>query len=67
MSAMAGALGLRLEKIGYYSLGDQDENPGPDHIYRALKVMRATCTLFTIVAALPLMYGTQLIQKLVTT
>ena len=66
MSAMAGALGLRLEKIGYYSLGDLDELPSPDHIYRALKIMRATCTLFTIVVALPLMYGTQLIQKLVT-
>ncbi len=67
ISAMAGALGVRLEKAGYYALGEADENLTPAHIHRAINVMRATCAIFTVIVAIPLTYGSWLIQSLLVT
>ena len=39
MSAMAGALGVRLEKIGHYSLGSALASAEPVHIKKAVAVM----------------------------
>jgi adenosylcobinamide-phosphate synthase len=65
MSAMAGALGVRLEKAGYYAIGEADEKLTINHIYRAMNVMKATCVIFTVIVAPPFTYGVQLIQRLV--
>jgi adenosylcobinamide-phosphate synthase len=47
MSAMAGALGIRLEKMGYYQLGDPLVPLTPDKIKQAIKIMHlvALCML----------------------
>jgi len=50
MSAMAGALGVRLEKAGYYALGDATRPPRPDDIRAATRVMWATAALGLLVA-----------------
>ena len=39
MSAVAGALGVRLEKVGYHVLGDTFVEPQPFHISRAAGVV----------------------------
>jgi adenosylcobinamide-phosphate synthase len=44
MSAMAGALGVRLEKAGVYRLGD-GPLPGPPHIRRCLRIFRVAALL----------------------
>ncbi|MCW4005115.1 MAG: cobalamin biosynthesis protein [Candidatus Bathyarchaeota archaeon] len=54
ISAMAGALNVQLEKIGYYALGD-GENIVPEDISRALKIMLLTAVLFGLVVILPIL------------
>jgi adenosylcobinamide-phosphate synthase len=54
ISAMAGALDTQLEKVGYYTLGD-DHGITPEHINRALRVMTLTAVLFGIVVVLPVL------------
>jgi adenosylcobinamide-phosphate synthase len=54
ISAMAGALHTQLEKVGFYSLGD-DHGITPEHINRALRVMTLTAVLFGLVVVLPLL------------
>ncbi len=54
ISAMAGALNIRLEKQGYYALGD-DHGIEPEHIDRALRVMWATAALFGLVVIVPVL------------
>ncbi|RLE49743.1 MAG: cobalamin biosynthesis protein [Candidatus Methanomethylicota archaeon] len=54
MSAMAGALNVRLEKPGYYVLGKELPTPKDSHIVLALKVMYVTCILFTAFICIPL-------------
>jgi adenosylcobinamide-phosphate synthase len=44
MAAMAGALGVTLEKTGHYRLGDGPE-PGPDDLRRAQRVAAAALAL----------------------
>ncbi|UCD73139.1 MAG: cobalamin biosynthesis protein [Candidatus Bathyarchaeota archaeon] len=58
MSAMAGALGLELEKKGYYKLGDSDEELSINHVSRALRMHITSILLFLIFTALPLIYLT---------
>jgi adenosylcobinamide-phosphate synthase len=53
MSAMAGALNVKLEKPGHYVLGDGDAL-SPKHILRALKIMKLTVLLFAILVNVPL-------------
>jgi adenosylcobinamide-phosphate synthase len=55
MSAMAGALRVRLEKPGHYALGDDLEALTPDHVLRALRVMKLTTLLFAALVATPLL------------
>ena len=50
MAAMAGALGVALEKIGYYALGG-GKLPGPSEIGRSLRVLMVATCLFVIVEA----------------
>jgi len=39
MAAVSGALGVRLEKIGYHVLGAEYDEPQPVHIKRAVKIV----------------------------
>lgn len=51
MAAMAGVLGVRLEKIGFYILGEQFKNLSPEYIYRALKIVDASVIAFILAAS----------------
>ncbi|OQX21337.1 MAG: hypothetical protein BWK75_03320 [Candidatus Altiarchaeales archaeon A3] len=48
MAAMAGFLGVSLEKTGYYKIGDEKEQLNTKHITLALKTMKKTVMLFLI-------------------
>lgn len=39
ITTLAGALGVQLEKIGYYKIGDNHEELGIKHIYRAMRLV----------------------------
>jgi len=54
IAAMAGALGTQLEKPGYYKLGD-GEDLSPMHIRRALRMMKFTVVLFSVVIVFPIL------------
>jgi len=64
MSAMAGALGVKLEKIGHYTIGEAYETLEARHVYRALRIMKTTCTVFALLVVVPLDFGSQLVQRL---
>ena len=51
MAAMAGALGLRLEKVDHYCLGDGGALPAVADIDRALRVMAIACSLAMLLFA----------------
>jgi adenosylcobinamide-phosphate synthase len=51
MAAMAGALGVELEKIGCYRLGAGGGAPGAGDIGRAVLVMALACALAALAAA----------------
>jgi adenosylcobinamide-phosphate synthase len=63
MSAMAGALGVQLEKSGHYALGDKGDI-SPAHIMRALRVMELTAVLFGAVVILPILALKTLVMRL---
>lgn len=54
MSAMAGALNVKLEKPGFYVLGNGEEPLSNTHVYRALRIMYVAVFLFTVIVVLPL-------------
>lgn len=54
MSTMAGALRVRLEKMGSYSLGEEIEFVTADKCMKAIKIMKITTLLFCLVFSLPL-------------
>lgn len=54
MSSMAGALRVRLEKVGSYSLGEGTEFLTADKCMRAISIMKITTILFCLVFSLPL-------------
>lgn len=54
MSAMAGALGVMLEKPGFYALGESSRSLEPDDIVKALKIMKLNVLLFAILVCVPL-------------
>jgi len=64
MSAMAGALGVQLEKSGHYALGDKGEI-SPEHIRRALRVMELTAVMFGAVVICPIVALKALVISLV--
>jgi adenosylcobinamide-phosphate synthase len=55
MSAMAGALGVTLEKPGHYALGESSHALDPADITKALRVMKLNVLLFTLLVGIPLM------------
>ncbi|MGQ9468539.1 MAG: cobalamin biosynthesis protein [Nitrososphaerales archaeon] len=54
MSAMAGAFNVQLEKPGFYILGDSINPLNPDHIPRAIRIMKLTTLLFVMIIVLPI-------------
>ena len=50
MAAAAGALGVRLEKPGHYILGDNHVPLSPDAIFRAVRLVRTTATLWLLLS-----------------
>ena len=54
MSAMAGAFNAQLEKPGFYILGDPMNPLNPDHIPRAIRIMKLTTFLFVMIIVLPI-------------
>ena len=54
MSSMAGALRVRLEKMGSYALGEGTEFLTVDKCMLAIKIMKMTTMLFCLVFSLPL-------------
>ena len=54
IGAMAGALGVQLEKLGVYKLGDEGELTSA-HIRRALRIMALTVILFSITIVIPIL------------
>jgi adenosylcobinamide-phosphate synthase len=55
MATMAGALRIRLEKIGYYTLGDNQEPVTVEKCKKAISIMKLTTLLFYIVVSIPVM------------
>ena len=51
MAAMAGGLGVKLEKLGHYRLGDPAPEPEARHIGRATRALYATTVLAAAIAA----------------
>lgn len=52
MSAMAGALGIRLEKVGSYALGDRLRPIEPGDVLRTVKIVAVATTIHTILVTL---------------
>lgn len=61
MATMAGALRIRLEKIGHYSLGDDKEPVTLDKCKKAISIMKVTTLLFCIVMSVPIMSALYLV------
>ncbi len=55
MATMAGALRIRLEKIGHYTLGDNQEPVTVEKCKKAISIMKLTTLLFYIVVSIPVM------------
>jgi adenosylcobinamide-phosphate synthase len=55
MATMAGALRVRLEKIGQYTLGDDQEPVTLKKCKEAISIMKLTTLLFCIVVSVPVM------------
>jgi adenosylcobinamide-phosphate synthase len=53
MATMAGALRVRLEKIGHYTLGDNQEPVTLEKCRKAISIMKLTTLLFCIVVSVP--------------
>ncbi len=54
ISAMAGALGVMLEKPGFYVVGESSRLLEPTDITKALKIMKLNVLLFAILVCVPL-------------
>ena len=55
MAAIAGALGKKFEKINHYSLGDGDISFSVDHIKSAIRLMKLTSIIFSLMIVIPMM------------
>jgi cobalamin biosynthesis protein CobD/CbiB len=65
MSAMAGLLGVKLEKPGFYALGDADQHLNYSHLNRAVRIMALDTILFVIALILVMLaigWLTQIVQ-----
>src|SRR5919108_4333923 len=54
IATMAGALRIKLEKIGYYSLGEEYEDTTIEKCLTAISIMKITTILFCIIFSVPL-------------
>src|ERR671910_2160192 len=54
MATMAGALRIRLEKIGHYTLGEGYEDTTIEKCLAAISIMKLTTILFCIIFSIPL-------------
>lgn len=54
MATIAGGLGIKFEKIGYYSMGDGEVPNDPEAIRSTIRVMKLTAVLFFVLVLLPL-------------
>jgi len=61
MAAMAGALRVKLEKPGYYAVGDEVEQLSPLHIQRALRIRNVSLVLFLLLIVLPILLSLSLL------
>jgi adenosylcobinamide-phosphate synthase len=55
MATMAGALRIRLEKIGHYALGDSQEQASLEKCRTAIAMMKLTTLLFSLAFSVPAM------------
>lgn len=61
MATIAGALRVRLEKNGYYSVGEDYEHLTLKHCDMAIAIMKVTALIFCVVFALPAIILTSMI------
>lgn len=61
MAAMAGALGVRFEKLGGYSLGDGAVEFSEEHFAKAISVMKVTAVMFAGLFVVPVIAALSLI------
>jgi adenosylcobinamide-phosphate synthase len=54
MATMAGALRIRLEKIGHYALGDEQEPASLEKCKAAISIMKLTTLLFCLCVSAPI-------------
>jgi len=54
MATMAGALRIRLEKIGHYTLGDNQEPVTLEKCKKAISIMKLTTLLFCLIVSVPI-------------
>jgi adenosylcobinamide-phosphate synthase len=54
MATMAGALRIKLEKIGHYSLGESYEPSSVEKCKTAISIMKLTTILFCVILSIPL-------------
>lgn len=56
ISAVAGALGVRLEKIGVYRIGEDREDLKARHIFRALSLVNLSVSFFVIISVVAMLW-----------
>lgn len=54
MATLAGALGIRFEKIEHYVLGDGNSEISESHFKSAISIMKMTSILFVLIFTIPL-------------
>jgi adenosylcobinamide-phosphate synthase len=54
MATLAGALGIRFEKIEYYVLGDGSSEISERHFKSAISIMKLTTVLFVLIFTIPM-------------
>ena len=54
MATMAGALGVRFEKLDHYTLGDEISEITEKHIKTAISIMKITTILFVVLFTIPM-------------
>lgn len=60
MATMAGALRIKLEKIGQYSLGDESERVSIGKCRAAISMMKLTTIFFCVIVSIPCILVLQL-------
>lgn len=56
MAVIAGALGVKFEKIDHYSLGDGNISFTKDHVKSAISIMKVTSILFCGIVVVPIIF-----------